>query len=163
MPESSKLKRFRPARPDDLDAILDLLVDMNRKIGAVYGIPADAESTIKTVLHIIHRGVCLVGNHACAGGFIYPYPWNEQAKVGLLLFWNYTRPSGVHVFGAMAERFRELGATHLNCASHFPDNRLARWYARFGLRAAEIQHISPLATMRLHRTSQPKATHVLTG
>lgn len=164
MNTSPKLRRFRPARLDDADHIIDQIVAINAKVGAVYGIGMDAESVIATVMHTIERGVCLVGDHACAGGYIHPYPWNHAAKIGLILFWNYTRPSGIHVFEAMAERFRALGATHINAASHFPSNRIGQHYARFGLHPCETQFIGCLAAMKTnHNPPRQEAAHVVTG
>lgn len=160
----SRLKLFRPARLDDADHIVDLLVPLFQKVGAVYGIRPEAESIIKTVIHTIERGVCLVGESGCAGGYVHPYPWNHNAQVGIILFWNYSRPSGIHVFEAIVERFRSLGATHINCASHFPDNRIGRHYMRFGLHPAETQFISSLATMKTSTAQTPKeAAHVISG
>ena len=164
MNTSSKLRKFRPATMDDADHIIDQIVEINKKVGAVYGIPMDAESVIATVIHTIERGVCVVGENACAGGYIHPYPWNHAAKIGLILFWNYTRPSGIRVFEAIAERFRALGATHINAASHFPDNRIGQYYARFRLHPAEVQHIGCLSAMKTnHNTPKQEEPHVVIG
>lgn len=134
-------QKFRPARVDDTDHIVNLLIPLFQKVGVIYGIKPDAESIIASVLHTIERGVCLVGDHACAGGFIRNYPWNYNAKLGVILFWNYDRPSGIKILPEMVEAFRRLGATHINCASHFPDNRIGKHYEALGIHPAEVQYV----------------------
>jgi len=154
MSASSKLKRFRRATPDDADSIIDLIVEINRKVGAVYGIPMEAESVIQTVMHTIKRGICLVGDGACAGGLIHPYVWNRSASVGLIVFWNYSRPSGIHIFEAMIQAFRQHGATHLNCSSHFPANRIGQHYVkRFDMAPVEVQYLAEISKMRPQPTA----------
>lgn len=147
MNASSKLKRFRRATPDDADAVIDLIVDINRKVGAVYGIRMEAESVIQTVIHTIHRGICMVGPNACAGGFISPYVWNRRVQIGTVLFWNYTKPSGVHVFEALAAEFSRLGASHISCSSHFPENKVGRLYLKMNSTPCEIQYIARIEAM----------------
>lgn len=136
--------RFRPAKVDDTEHIVELLIPLFQKFGGVYGIRSDAESIVKTVLHTITNGICLVSPEACAGGFIHPYPWNHQMNVGVVLFWNYNRPSGIRVFEALTREFKARGATHINCASHFPDHRIGRHYRRLNLQPAEIQYVGPV-------------------
>ncbi len=147
MQRSSKLQRFRRATRDDVEPIIDLIVEINRKVGAVYGIPMEAESLIQTVMHIVDRGICMVGPGACAGGFIHPYVWNRSVNVGTVLFWNYNRPSGVHVIEALAQEFNRLGASHFSCSSHFPENKAGRLYVKMNSTPCEIQYMTRIAEM----------------
>lgn len=159
----SRHNQFRPARLDDADLVIDLVADLNRKVGLIYGIRVDVESSIKTIMHVIERGVCVVGQESCAGGFIHPYPWNHEAKVGTILFWNYRKPSGIHVFTAICEKFKSLGATHVSCSSHFPENRAVKFYTRFELIPSEIQFIANLTSMKTTFTPGKEPHHVIAG
>lgn len=136
--------KFRPATPSDFDAILDLIVDINKKVGAVYGIPMEAGSVVHAINHTIKEGICLVGDGACAGGFIHPYIWNHAMKIGLVLFWNYRKPGGIRIFQAMVEEFKRRGATHVSCSSHFPKNTIGRHYLKRGAHPVEVQYLIPL-------------------
>ncbi len=147
MPASSKPPRFRRATPDDSGDVVELLLALYRKLGAAYGIPADTKSVVQAVIHTIHNGICIVGDCSCAGGFIENYVWNRHAKIGTVLFWNYSRPSGIKVFEALVKEFKRCGATHINVASHFPENLAGRFYTRFGLKQCEVQWITEIATM----------------
>lgn len=145
---NAKLHRFRKATLEDVDDIIDLIIEINRKVGAVYGIPMDAESVVETVMHVVKRGICVVGPGACAGGMVHPYLWNRDFQMGTVIFWNYNRPSGVHVIEALAREFKQAGATHLTCTSHFPENKAGRIYVRMGSTPCEIQYIAKLANMK---------------
>lgn len=123
---------------------MDLLAALYAKLGGVYGIPWDAGAALRVVLHTIHKGVCLIGPQACAGGFVVPFLWNRHVRVGQINFWNYARPSGIRIFNAIAAEFARRGATHLECSSHFPANRAGDFYRHAGLRPVET-----VWTMRL--------------
>lgn len=137
--------KLHRATPDDEEHILDLLVDLHRKVGGIYGIETDAASLIDTARHIIRNGICLVGESACAGGMITRYPWNREARIGTVLFWNFTKPSGIHVLRALADEFKAHGATHLACSSHFPTNRVGRHYVKsLDMKPVEVQYLLKL-------------------
>ena len=141
----SKRQRFHLALPADEERILELLVDLHRKVGGIYGIDTDAASLIETARHVMRHGVCLVGESACAGGSIVRYPWNRSARIGTVLFWNFNRPSGIHVLAALAEEFKARGATHLACSSHFPTNRVGRHYVKsLDMKPVEVQYLLKL-------------------
>lgn len=146
---SAKLNQFRPAHPDDIGHITHLVTSLYVKLGSAYQIPMDTKSVVEAVIHTIRHGVCLVGDHACAGGFIDSFVWNRSVKVGNVLFWNYSRPSGVRILEALAVEFQNRGASHLGVASHYPDNLAARFYSRIGLQPCEQQHIVAIET--IHR------------
>lgn len=143
MNNSPKPNRFRPATLDDLGFIADLLVDLYRKTGMVYGIKPDAPSLIHAITKTIKHGICLVGAGGCAGGYIEPFWWNQDSKMGTILFWNFHMPSGIHVLAAMRDAMLSQGATHIAVASHFPANRIARHYKKLGFHPTEIQFILP--------------------
>ncbi len=123
-------------------------MSLYRKLGGIYGIPHDPRCIVEAVLHTIRHGICLVGPAACAGGFIDSFVWNRRAKIGNVLFWNYDRPSGVRILQALAAEFQRRGASHIMVASHFPDNRAAHLYRKFGLRQVEEQHMVEIAKMK---------------
>ena len=133
-------RKFRLATPDDTAHCVRLLVPLYEKVGGIYGIPLDLESLTDAVLTTIQTGICIVGPVACAGGLLFPFPWNRNALVGYTLFWNYTKPSGVKILPALMDEFRRRGATQFCAISHFPENKAARIYRRFGLRKSEISH-----------------------
>ncbi len=142
------MSKFRQATPADAAAIAESLVSLYRKLGGIYGIPYDYRSVMEAVLHTIRHGVCLTGPTACAGGFIDSYVWNRSVQIGNVLFWNYGRPSGVRILQALAAEFQRRGATHIMVASHFPYNRAAHLYRKFGLRQTETMHMVEIATMK---------------
>lgn len=139
---------FRPATPDDLEYIVDLGVNLSAKHGDAYRVPADALSVAQEVSHAIQCGVCLVGNGCAAGGYVKPFIWGHDIKVGMVTFWNFTTPSGVHILGALVDEFAKRGATFISAASHFPHNRVGDLYARMGMWPAETTYVGEIATMK---------------
>jgi hypothetical protein len=68
--------------------------------------------------------------------------------IGNVVFWGFTKPSGVHILEAITEEFKNHGATHINCASHFPENSSGRLYERFGLHPAETQYVGKIDALK---------------
>ena len=104
----------------------------------------DARSIAFLALRAIDRGVCLIGNGAVAGGFVQRYPFNQDAMVGTVYFWNFTKPSGIRILKAIMEEFKSHGATHFSCSSHEPKHRIGDYYSTLGLRKAESEWIMNL-------------------
>lgn len=126
------------------------MLALYRRIGVTaYQIEPDLDSVVETIARTIQNGICLVGENACAGGFIVPFLFNYHERIGYVAFWNYSGPSGIRIFPALLEALRDAGATQINVASHFPHNTIARYYARFGLRQTEIQHSCAVADMNI--------------
>lgn len=131
---------FRPARPDDLPFILELLRSFYGKAGGIYdGIPFHGPSAILTIGDVMARGVCLVGPSSCAGAVIGLFPWNHKARIARVVFWYFKSARGLAILDALAAACKAAGATHINTASQFPKNTIGRFYLRNGFTACETQ------------------------
>lgn len=139
---------FRRATLDDLEEIVDLGVNLSQKHGSVYQMPAEGLSVAAEISRIIKYGICLVGHGAAAGGAVRPFIWNTHIMVGCVIFWNFTRPSGIHIFDALVLELEKHGATHLSTTSHFPKNRIGEFYAKRGMSPAETTFIGEIAAIK---------------
>lgn len=136
---------FRHATADDVPFILNLLREFYRKTGVTaYGIKFDGESAVATICEVLARGVCIVGPTSCAGAVFQPFPWNYRARVAQVVFWYFKSSREIRIFDALMDECRNVGATHINAASHFPKNAINRWYSKYGLKVSEIQSIARL-------------------
>lgn len=133
------LPPFRQAKLSDGPFIYRLLREFYAKQGGVYDIPMDAESAADTIHQVISTGICLVGNHSCAGALLSPFPFNRHEIIAQVIFWYFTSPREIQIFKQLAVASKIAGATHINASSHFPDNRIMRYYERIGLRPVETQ------------------------
>ena len=122
-----------------------LLLDLARKVSPAVGIPSEVEALVELAETAIRDGICLVGDFACAAGVVKPYITNKSVMVGHIVFWNFTRPSGVGILTAIAEEFRQRGASHITASSHHPKHAAGGLYRRLlGARPAEMDWIAPL-------------------
>ena len=134
---------FRRAQavPADVLHVYRQIVDLHRKHGDAYGIPLDIDSVLNTIMRVIRDGICLVGPTSCAGMLILPFPFNADARIAQVLFWNFKHAREMRILREILSTAKELGATHRCVASHFPNNNAGRLYRSLGLREAEIQFI----------------------
>ena len=128
---------FRHAEVSDIPFIVDLLREFYRKQGKIYGIPFDAPSCIYTVTEILSRGICLVGPSSVAAAMIVPGQFNHSVRFAHVPFWYFRSPREIRILDALIEVCRKAGATHLNVASHYPENRIGRYYEKKGLHPVE--------------------------
>lgn len=135
---------FRRATLDDVVFITRITRAGYNKHLQVYGIPFDTESMMLHVANVVTRGICLVGPNSVAGAFLYPFPQNNSAIIGQVSFWYFTKASEIRIFDAICDACKQAGATHINAASHYPLNSIARLYRKNGLHPCEIQAIKRL-------------------
>lgn len=140
----------------DLEAVVEILMDLDGKLSPAYGIKGDGQSLVETALFAIKHGICLIGRGAAAGGSLFRFPYNHNVLIGNILFWNFTKPSGVGIFQAMVSEFRGLGAKYVTASSHFPENRLGDFYCKQGLKAVETSWIAEISTMRHQPANKEK-------
>lgn len=133
-----------------------LLEDLDGKVGERIGIRSDRRSLVETGIRVIKYGVCLVGSHEVAGANIVKFPFNRNAVIGNIMFWNFTRPSGVHIFEAMVKELKKLGVTHITANSHFPENRIGDFYCKLGLRRVEISWLAEINSMHPPYQTEPR-------
>ena len=144
MNDSQAKNRFRPAQSSDVLFILDLIRDGYKKHCSIYGIPLDGKSAMFTIANVMALGVCLVGPSSCAGAFLAPFPYNNKAVIAQVAFWYFKSSREIRIFDALCQACKEAGATHINAASHFPNNAIGRHYIKNGLHNCEIQSIKPI-------------------
>lgn len=136
--------KFRPALPDDVLPIVNRLGRFYAKQGHIYGIPFDTVTTISTVARIMNCGVCVVGPKSCAAATLIHYPYNHRAYLATVMFWYFESPREVLILDYLLKACKERGATHFAAASHFPDNRIGKWYVQKGFKAVETMHMIKL-------------------
>lgn len=102
-----------------------------------YGIRYDHESTAETVLGCITRGICLVGEHSCAGAMLYPFPYNKKVCVGQIVFWYYEANREMGIFDAIVEACWKSGAQAASVASLSARLIGRRFYESRGFHLAE--------------------------
>lgn len=129
---------FRRATAQDVRAIYRMGRRFYDKHGAIYGIALDFDSFLNTIEAVVQHGVCVVGNRSCAGAIIAPFPFNHRALVASVVFWCFETPREIRVFEALMEHCKADGATHISGASHFPNNRIGRYYRKLGLQETEV-------------------------
>lgn len=135
---------FRPATIDDVLFIEKLIRKFYQETGGIYGIPYDVESSVLTIIRCVMDGVCLVGGKSAAGAILGKFPFNKDAVIAWVLFWRFSGTQQIKIFEALLDACKERGATHVNAASHFPDNRILRYYSKLGLQPVETQAIKQL-------------------
>lgn len=133
---------YRHATYADIPFVLDLLEEFYTKAGGIYDIPFDRLSTLKTVRKTIDEGIVLVGRHSCAGATVAPFLYNHDYVVGSVLFWYFHRE--ITILEALRDECKKRGANRFAAASLFPDNLIARYYHRLGLKPVEIASICPI-------------------
>ena len=138
------LPSFRPAKLSDAGFVLGLVRDFYRKSGGIYGIPFDSASTFQTINTTIVQGVCLVGPSSTAGAIFNFSPFNHSAVVAQVLFWFFKSAREIRILDEMKRACANAGATHLCCASHFPENRIGRHYERLSMKPIEQWHMTEL-------------------
>lgn len=136
--------RFRPAQSSDVLFMLNLIRDGYKKHCSIYGIKFDGASAMFTIANVMARGVCLVGSSSCAGAVIAPFQYNHKAIIAQVMFWNFKAPREIEIFDALSDACKEAGATHINAASHFPNNTISRYYAKKMLINCEVQSMKQL-------------------
>jgi len=130
---------FRPAVASDLLKIGRLVREFYHKVGGVYGIEYSHDDAMNLISGLIARGICLVGPTSCAGALVMPFPYNNKAQVAYVAFWYFQESREIRIFEELLRRCAAAGATHVSAASHFPHNRIARWYLKLGLHPVEGQ------------------------
>ena len=138
---------IRPATPEDSVKIAQLLRAFYDQSGGIYGIPYDHASTIRTVLDVIVRGVCLVGHSSCAGAIIAPFPYNVSARVAQVAFWYFVDRKEICIFDQLYEACKQAGATHINATALPPKQTGKRFYQVRGMELAEFQYLGPLTKL----------------
>ena len=121
-----------------------------QKSGSIFGIQWDHGSVLETIGETIHRGVCIIGDHSCAGALFAPFPYNRKFCIASVVFWYFTKPREMEIFHALAQACHEIGCTHINPSSLWPSNTIGRYYRKHGLREAETQWLGEIACI-LHR------------
>ncbi len=142
---------FRLANLSDSARIAGMLRAFYAKSGGIYGIPWDHVSAMETIWQTMERGACVVGDHSCAGAIIGDYPYNHSAKIAHVIYWYFTTPRELKIFEALARACGDLGATHINPSSHWPQNTIGRYYQKHGLKAAETNWIGEIACVTGHK------------
>lgn len=132
------------ANLSDASFIYRLLREFYAKQGGIYRIPMDTESAAETVGDVITRGICLVGPSSCAGALFAPFPFNKEAVIAQVIFWYFQKHQEIKIFEALLTACKVAGATHINAASHFPENTIGKRYLKLGLQAIEKQYMSAL-------------------
>ena len=137
---------FRRATFEDGVTILRLLKEWKEKanLEALYGIPMDFDSSLKTIDNIIENGIFLVGTTSYAGAILTPCWWNQEATMATVIMWYFRSPREIKIFKALMDECREAGATHFVSASIFPEHTIGRLYKRFGFSECEAQWIREL-------------------
>lgn len=130
---------FRRAKISDAPFVAGLVREfyVGKDFHVTYGIEFDYQSTLATVTSVIENGVCLVGDAACAGATIYPFPFNHAIKIGYVNFWYFVRPSGIKIFADLMKELRSSGANRIWAVSHAPIHKISKHYRKKGLRLVE--------------------------
>ena len=89
---------FRRADIQDVVFIARLLREFYSRVGHIYRIPFNYESTLSTVDEVVRRGVCLVGPTSCAGATISAFPWNNEAEIACVVFWYFQDKHEIKIF-----------------------------------------------------------------
>lgn len=132
------MSQFRPATLHDGLFIGRLLKEFYAEKGvSAYGIPYDHASTLRTVQGVIQHGICLVGPSSCAGALLIPFPYNGDVIIAHVAFWYFKNAREMEIFELLMQHCAAAGASHINAASHYPENRIGRHYDKFGLNASE--------------------------
>jgi hypothetical protein len=121
-----------------------MLRDFYAKSGGIFGIPWEHASAMETVWQTMERGVCMVGDHSCAGAIFGGFPYNRSVKVAQVVFWYFTKPREMRIFHELAIACCAGGCTHFNASSLWPLNTVGRYYERHGMRAAETQWLGEI-------------------
>lgn len=135
---------FRRAELTDVIFMARISKAAYAKYGTIYGIAFDMESTLETIDHVVRNGICIVGSASCAGAMLFPFPYNKNAVIAYVSFWNFEKPKEIVIFDALVNACRETGATHINPNSLFPKNLIAKFYAKRKMPAVEIQYLAPI-------------------
>lgn len=136
--------QFRRATLEDVPFVARLIRELYAPRLECFRIPYDHESTLVMVGDLVSRGIVLVGESSCAGCLIYPFPFNANARVASVYFWYWQKLHGIGILKALMKEAKAAGATHLTAASHFPENRIGRYYRKVGMRAVETAFVKVL-------------------
>jgi hypothetical protein len=115
-----------------------------RRSGGHYEIPYDHASGLLTVVETIDHGICVVGEGACAGALLAPFPYNRQHLVAQVVFWYFEGKSGIGVFDALARACAKAGATNIEAAALPPRCTGKRFYEQRGLSLSEYHFLGSL-------------------
>lgn len=135
---------FRKAEFGDVIFIARLLREFYQKQGDVYGIAWNHADAIGMIDDVVRRGVCIIGDTSCGGALLTPFPYNSKALIANVAFWYFVKPREIKIFEALIGCCLIAGATHVNPSSHFPDNRIGRFYRKMGIQPTETQYLAPI-------------------
>lgn len=135
---------FRRANFEDVPEIARRLRKLWGKIEPAYhGIKWDHPSALLTIDHAIRIGICLVGPTSCAGAVISPFLWNHNEMVADIMFWSFERSHEVTILNEISAICTAAGATHIKANTHWPDNRIGRFYMGKGFGPSETSWLLP--------------------
>lgn len=135
---------YRLAKLSDAPFIYRLIKEKASRFEDLYGASLDASAIADTIADVMQRGILIVGPASCAAARFGPLPFNHQVVVANILFWYFKTPREIQIFDEICNVCKNLGATHVNASSHFPDNRLIRFYEKRGLVPIETQTLGRL-------------------
>lgn len=135
---------FRVAELSDTLFVARLTREFYEKVGGIYRIPGDYESFVVMADAVIRNGICIVGPTSCAGALMARFPGNQHELVANVLFFYFQQKREITIFYAFLEALRAAGATHIDAASHFPENTIGKFYKKLGLVPTETHWMASI-------------------
>jgi hypothetical protein len=138
---------IRRVKPEDItDAMVARCGRFWAKNAQVEFDPASARETMEEVARI---GICIERGTGIAGALFLPFPWNRKFTVAYVAFWFFESARDSRVFRDLCYLCKGMGAHSINAASHFPKNRIGRFYQKLGFAPVETQWFSDQGNSKL--------------